>query len=39
LRKLQASIFVSEHHGEVCPASWKPGGKTLKTGLNLVGKI
>jgi NADH-dependent peroxiredoxin subunit C len=39
LRKTQASIFVREHHGEVCPASWKPGAKTLKPGLDLVGKI
>ncbi len=38
LRKVQASQFVAEH-GEVCPASWKPGGKTLKPGLDLVGKI
>jgi peroxiredoxin (alkyl hydroperoxide reductase subunit C) len=39
LRKLQASKFVRESDGEVCPANWKPGGKTLKPGLNLVGKI
>jgi NADH-dependent peroxiredoxin subunit C len=39
LRKLQASIFVREHKGEVCPASWRPGGKTLTPGLDLVGKI
>jgi len=39
LRKLQAAKFVSEHPGEVCPASWKPGGKTLKPGMDLVGKI
>ncbi|PJE81049.1 peroxiredoxin [Candidatus Pacearchaeota archaeon CG10_big_fil_rev_8_21_14_0_10_32_42] len=39
LRKLQAAIFVKEHKGEVCPASWKPGEKTLKPGLDLVGKI
>ncbi|NTV23008.1 MAG: redoxin domain-containing protein [Nanoarchaeota archaeon] len=39
LRKLQASRFVWEHHGEVCPASWKPGQKTLKPGVDLVGKI
>ena len=39
LRKLQAAKFVSEHKGEVCPASWKPGKKTLKPGLKLVGKI
>ena len=39
LRKLQASIYVREHKGEVCPASWKPGSKTLKPGVDLVGKI
>lgn len=39
LRKLQAARFVREHTGEVCPASWKPGAKTLKPGLDLVGKI
>lgn len=38
-RKLQAAQFVSEHGSEVCPASWKPGEKTLKPGLDLVGKI
>ena len=39
IRKLQAAIYVREHHGEVCPASWKPGEKTLKPGVELVGKI
>lgn len=39
LRKLQAAQFVREHGGEVCPANWKPGAKTLKPGLDLVGKI
>ena len=39
LRKLQAAKFVSEHGGEVCPANWKPGEKTLKPGLDLVGKL
>lgn len=39
LRKLQAAKFVREHGGEVCPANWKPGGDTLKPGLDLVGKI
>lgn len=40
LRKLQSAAFVREHKGaEVCPASWEPGKKTLKPGLNLVGKI
>jgi peroxiredoxin (alkyl hydroperoxide reductase subunit C) len=39
LRKLQASIFVSKHNGLVCPASWHPGDKTLKTTVDQVGKI
>jgi peroxiredoxin (alkyl hydroperoxide reductase subunit C) len=40
LRKLQAAIFVRENSGvEVCPAGWKPGEKTLKPGLDLVGKL
>lgn len=39
LRMLEAAKFVSEHKGQVCPASWKPGAKTLTPGLDLVGKI
>lgn len=39
LRKIQAAQFVREHGGEVCPAKWKPGEKTLKPGIDLVGKI
>jgi peroxiredoxin (alkyl hydroperoxide reductase subunit C) len=39
LRKLEAAKFVAEHKGEVCPMNWKPGAKTLKPGLELVGKI
>ncbi len=39
LRKLQAAKYVREHNGEVCPAGWKPGEKTLFPGLDLVGKI
>ncbi|OGW79874.1 MAG: peroxiredoxin [Omnitrophica bacterium GWA2_52_8] len=39
LRRVQAAKFVRENKGEVCPAGWKPGGKTLKPGLDLVGKI
>jgi peroxiredoxin (alkyl hydroperoxide reductase subunit C) len=38
-RKLQAAIYVGDHAGEVCPAKWKPKSKTLKPGLDLVGKI
>ncbi len=39
LRKTQAAQFVATHSGEVCPAKWRPGEKTLKPGLDLVGKI
>lgn len=39
LRKLQASIYVREHKGEVCPASWTPGKQTLTPGVDLVGKL
>lgn len=39
LRKLQAAIFVREHGDEVCPANWQPGEKTLRPGMDLVGKI
>ena len=39
MRKVQAAQFVRENPGEVCPAKWTPGSKTLKPGLDLVGKI
>jgi peroxiredoxin (alkyl hydroperoxide reductase subunit C) len=39
IRKIKAAQFVREHGGEVCPANWTPGEKTLKPGLDLVGKI
>ncbi|PWU14126.1 MAG: peroxiredoxin [Bdellovibrio sp.] len=39
LRKVQAAQFIATHPNEVCPAKWQPGGKTLKPGLDLVGKI
>ena len=39
LRKLKAAKFVSEHDGQVCPANWNFGDKTLKPGLDLVGKL
>ena len=38
LRNYRA-IYVSQHKGEVCPVSWEPGKKTLRPGLDLVGKI
>ncbi|MCB1160340.1 MAG: peroxiredoxin [Leptospiraceae bacterium] len=39
VKKVQAAQYVAGHAGEVCPAKWKPGNKTLKPGLDLVGKI
>jgi peroxiredoxin (alkyl hydroperoxide reductase subunit C) len=39
LRKLKAADYVSKHKGEVCPMNWKPGQKTLKPGMDLIGKI
>jgi peroxiredoxin (alkyl hydroperoxide reductase subunit C) len=39
IRKIEAAQFVREHGGEACPANWKPGQKTLRPGLDLVGKI
>jgi len=39
LRKVQAAQYVATHDGEVCPAKWKPGAKTLIPGLELVGKL
>lgn len=39
LRRVQASQFVAEHDGEVCPAKWQPGEATLQPGIDLVGKI
>ena len=39
VRKLLAAQYVADHDGEVCPAKWKEGQKTLKPSLDLVGKI
>ena len=39
LRKLKAAKYTEEHPGEVCPASWEPGKKTLKVSMDLIGKI
>lgn len=39
LRRVQACQFVHEHGDQVCPANWKPGGETLKPGLDLVGRL
>ncbi|WBG16452.1 peroxiredoxin, partial [Treponema pallidum] len=39
LRKVQSAQFVAKHGDQVCPARWKPGAKTLKPGIDLIGKI
>ncbi|BBD79942.1 alkyl hydroperoxide reductase subunit C [Aerosticca soli] len=39
LRKVKAAQYVASHPGEVCPAKWKEGDKTLKPSLDLIGKI
>lgn len=39
LRKVKAAQYIAAHPGEVCPAKWKEGEKTLKPSLDLVGKI
>ena len=39
LRKVEAAQYVAANPGEVCPARWKPGQKTLKPSKELVGKI
>ena len=39
LRKVKAAQYVRNHPGEVCPAKWKEGEKTLAPSLDLVGKI
>ncbi|MFC3078691.1 alkyl hydroperoxide reductase subunit C [Phenylobacterium terrae] len=39
LRKVKAAQYVAAHPGEVCPAKWEEGEKTLAPSLELVGKI
>ena len=39
LRKLSAAQYVAAHPGEVCPAKWSAGAKTIAPSLDLVGKI
>ena len=39
LRRVKAAQYVASHPGEVCPAKWAPGEKTLAPSLDLVGKI
>ena len=39
LRKIKAAQYVAAHPGEVCPAKWEEGRKTLAPSLDLVGAI
>ena len=39
LRKLTAAQYTAAHPGQVCPAKWKEGAKTLAPSIDLVGKI
>lgn len=39
VRKVEANIYVSIHTDEVCPAKWHKGGKTIKPGPAVVGKV
>ena len=39
LRKLKGAQHTASHPGEVCPAKWNEGAKTIAPSLDLVGKI
>ena len=39
VRKLKAAQYVANYPGQVCPAKWNEGAKTLTPSLDLVGKI
>ena len=39
LRKLKAAQYTAAHPGEVCPAKWNDGAKTIAPSFDLVGKI
>ena len=39
LRKLKAAQYTAAHPGEVCPAKWNEGAKTIAPTIDLVGKI
>ncbi len=34
LRLIQAFQYADDHKGQVCPAGWKPGDKTIKADPN-----
>ena len=39
VRKLKAAQYTAKHPGQVCPAKWNDGAKTIAPSLDLVGKI
>ena len=39
VRKLKAAQYTAANPGQVCPAKWNEGAKTLTPSLDLVGKI
>ncbi len=39
VRKIRAAQYVRAHPGQVCPAAWEEGEKTLAPPLDLVGKL
>lgn len=39
LRKLKALKFVRGHPGQVCPASWEEGEKTLTPSIRIAGRV
>lgn len=39
LRRVQASQFVAQHKGQLCPARWHPGVNSLKPSPELMGLV
>jgi peroxiredoxin (alkyl hydroperoxide reductase subunit C) len=39
VRKLKAAQYTASHPGQVCPAKWNEGAKTIAPSIDLVGKI
>ena len=39
VRKLKAAQYTAANPGQVCPAKWNEGAKTITPSLDLVGKI
>lgn len=39
VRKLEANVYLAQNPGEVCPARWRPGKRTLVLSDSLVGNV